>query len=542
MSDGLSQIDDTDIERIEGILTCSVDVIAAARQDLEECHAPADSQPLVDLAKRSLSSRPATQRNIASAERRARLRQLLRNPSPDGVTASSRHGIRTPRVDSTSADHIEERVWKTPSFEIPQRQHVRLRRKPTDAIFQQEENEELRQRDRQLIPQRRQRNEKTASPKSSQNGFSSMLMSWTQRMDYLTNVVIGVLATTLVIFLFVRAGQSDPHREVLPVVANTDPGGAQHAIAVASEASLYPAQGFNILPTESREPLPTLAKDVSDLLLLTDPLPTAPGITVLTYMGLPQALPAFPKDIAQLIMIASSPGPDGRDYLIRTLVFETSGETEMGKFAVAHAILNRKRSGRWGGKIADVVTSPWQFEPWMTRKNEIEALSRTDPRYQEAAKIADAVLTGHVPDPTAGATHFLNPVIVRERRGDSLPSWADSNGRPIGRHVFYCPECNGTKPKPAAVAEARKVQPDKATPAAAGSPVKPPRVGPTVVAEAPRDVGTAKAVPAVLRPVAEKPEATSKPKLTTQHQQADLPWLRPKQRRQRRNFVPHAFW
>ena len=513
MSDGLSQIEDADIERIERILTCSEDVIASARQDLGRRHVPADCQPLVDLPKGGLSSRPGTRRNITSAEKRARLRQLLRNPSADDVTA----------------------------FETPKRKRVWFRRQPADALFQIDENEELRWPDRQLNPQRRQRNEETAAARSSPIGFSSMLASWTQRMDYLTNVVIGVLATTLVISVFVRAGESHPYRDVSPAIANANMSGAQHAIAVASKASRYPAQGFDILPRESGEPLPTFARDIPSLLLLAEPLPTAPGITVLAYMGLPQALPAFPKDIAQLIMVASSPGPDGRDYLIRTLVFEASGETEMGKFAVAHAILNRKRSGRWGGKIADVVTSPWQFEPWMTRKHEIEALSRTDPRYLEAAAIADAVLAGHVPDPTAGATHFLNPVIVRERRGDSLPSWADSNGRPIGRHVFYCPECNGTKPKPAAVAEAQKVQPDKATPAAA-DPVKPPRVGPTVVAEAPRDVGAVKAVPAVLRPVAEKPEATAKPKLTTQHQQTDLPWLRPKQRRQRRNFVPHVFW
>lgn len=144
------------------------------------------------------------------------------------------------------------------------------------------------------------------------------------------------------------------------------------------------------------------------------------------------------------------PGPDGRDYLIRTLVFEASGETEIGKAAVAHVILNRKRSGRWGHKIEDVVRSPWQFEPWMTRRSEIEGLSRSDPRYVNAAEIADAVLAGHIPDPTAGATHFLNPVIVRKRRGGSLPSWADSDGQPIGRHVFYCPECGGSAPTQAA--------------------------------------------------------------------------------------------
>jgi spore germination cell wall hydrolase CwlJ-like protein len=128
---------------------------------------------------------------------------------------------------------------------------------------------------------------------------------------------------------------------------------------------------------------------------------------------------------------------EARDYLIRTIVFEGEGETEMGKAALVHVILNRQRTGRWGDKIKDVVLRPWQFEPWMTRRGEIEKLSPDDPRYQDAAKIVDSVLAGRIPDPTAGATHFLNPVIVRQRRGGSLPLWADGEGRPIGRHVFY---------------------------------------------------------------------------------------------------------
>ncbi|HSF48437.1 MAG TPA: cell wall hydrolase [Burkholderiales bacterium] len=133
---------------------------------------------------------------------------------------------------------------------------------------------------------------------------------------------------------------------------------------------------------------------------------------------------------------------EARDYLIRTIVFEASGETEIGKAAVAHVILNRRKDGRWGDRIRDVVTYPWQFEPWMTRRGEIEKLSPDDPRYLDVARIADEVLAGTVPDPTAGATHFLNPIIVRQRRGGSLPSWAEGEGQPIGRHVFYSPEHN----------------------------------------------------------------------------------------------------
>lgn len=129
-----------------------------------------------------------------------------------------------------------------------------------------------------------------------------------------------------------------------------------------------------------------------------------------------------------------------RDYLIRTIAFEASGETEMGKIAVAHVVLNRKKSGKWGDNIKAVVTSPHQFEPWMTRRKAMEALSPHDPRYKRAAKIADAVLSGQTADPTAGATHFLNPIIVQARRGGSLPPWARGEGRAIGRHTFYSPD------------------------------------------------------------------------------------------------------
>jgi N-acetylmuramoyl-L-alanine amidase len=141
--------------------------------------------------------------------------------------------------------------------------------------------------------------------------------------------------------------------------------------------------------------------------------------------------------ILELGQAVPNDDPEERDYLIRTIVFEAADEPEEGKAAVAYVVLNRKRSGRWGNHIKDVVTHPWQFEPWMTRRKEMEKLSPYNPRYQSAARIANAVLTGEMPDPTAGATHFLNPTVVRKRRGGSLPSWARGEGMPIGNHIFY---------------------------------------------------------------------------------------------------------
>jgi spore germination cell wall hydrolase CwlJ-like protein len=148
--------------------------------------------------------------------------------------------------------------------------------------------------------------------------------------------------------------------------------------------------------------------------------------------------------IPELRQAVANYDPEERDYLIKTIAFEAADEADEGKAAVAHVILNRKRSGRWGDNIKDVVTRPWQFEPWMTRRTEMEKLSPDDPRYEDAARIADAVLNGQTPDPTAGATHFLNPTVVQQRRGGSLPSWARGEGQPIGRHTFYYPNDDST--------------------------------------------------------------------------------------------------
>ena len=156
-----------------------------------------------------------------------------------------------------------------------------------------------------------------------------------------------------------------------------------------------------------------------------------------------QSLP----ELAHAIIAYPPHDPKARDYLIRTIAFEAGGESELGKAAVAHVVLNRVRSGKWGNSVEDVVTYPWQFEPWMTRRKELEKLHPFDLRFQKAADIADAVLAGELPDPTAGATHFLNPVVVRQRRGGSLPLWARRKGQPIGRHVFYALNGNDAGPE-----------------------------------------------------------------------------------------------
>ena len=152
------------------------------------------------------------------------------------------------------------------------------------------------------------------------------------------------------------------------------------------------------------------------------------------------ALPTDETGIAKLRFDPPTYTSEERDYLIRTIAFEAAGESDDGKAAVAHVILTRKRSGKWGDTIKEVVTHPGQFESWMTKRAEMESLDVEDYRYRSAARIADAVLAGQMSDPTTGATHFLNPTIVEQRRGGSLPSWASAGGLSIGRHTFYAPD------------------------------------------------------------------------------------------------------
>src|SRR5262245_16909434 len=76
--------------------------------------------------------------------------------------------------------------------------------------------------------------------------------------------------------------------------------------------------------------------------------------------------------ITELSPALPSYDPEDRDYLIRTIAFEAPEEPDEGKAAVAYVIINRNRSGNFGDNIKEVVTRPWQFEPWMTRRKEIE--------------------------------------------------------------------------------------------------------------------------------------------------------------------------
>jgi conjugal transfer mating pair stabilization protein TraG len=129
-----------------------------------------------------------------------------------------------------------------------------------------------------------------------------------------------------------------------------------------------------------------------------------------------------------------------RDLMIRTIIGEAANESPEGQAAVAHVIMNRTNSGKWGSTPSAVVLAPGQFEPWQTRTKELVGISPNSPQYQQTGKIVDSVASGNAQDFTGGATHFLNPTIVRSRTGGTLPDWAQGKSLNIGGHSFYAPD------------------------------------------------------------------------------------------------------
>jgi len=129
---------------------------------------------------------------------------------------------------------------------------------------------------------------------------------------------------------------------------------------------------------------------------------------------------------------------DPLDLMARTILGEAGNQSPEGQLAVGAVIRNRLQSGRWGDTVEDVLFAPKQFEPWETRKEELMGISTEDPKYKQAYQMSESLMNGTAEDPTGGATHFLNPEVVRQRSGKT-PSWygGEGNGwQRLGDHVF----------------------------------------------------------------------------------------------------------
>jgi len=134
--------------------------------------------------------------------------------------------------------------------------------------------------------------------------------------------------------------------------------------------------------------------------------------------------------------------PAHRDMLIRTVLGEAANQPPEGQAAVAAVVRNRMQAGRYGGTdVPSVVQAKGQFEPWGNPEARagMLAYSPQDPKYQQVGQIVDQVISGQMPDPTGGATHFFAPR-AQAALGRQPPAWAQGQGQQIGGHTFYAPE------------------------------------------------------------------------------------------------------
>ena len=133
------------------------------------------------------------------------------------------------------------------------------------------------------------------------------------------------------------------------------------------------------------------------------------------------------------------------DELLARLIWgEARGEFIEGKMAVANVVMNRVKSGKYGGKggVKGVALKPWQFSCFNASDPNLGLMlgpfgGRDAPFFHQCLTVAKIVLGELCSDNTRGATHYFNPDVVP---GGWPKSWDPKRMRflrKIGRHDFY---------------------------------------------------------------------------------------------------------
>jgi N-acetylmuramoyl-L-alanine amidase len=135
-------------------------------------------------------------------------------------------------------------------------------------------------------------------------------------------------------------------------------------------------------------------------------------------------------------LAASANAYDDREIgcLALTIYHEARGESERGKLAVGHVVVNRTRSVLFPASICDVVRqggqqrARCQFSWWCDGRSD---RPRDKTALRESLWLAQEIYYGCTSDPTAGALWYHSTAVK--------PSWSKSfkRGPRIDRHVFY---------------------------------------------------------------------------------------------------------
>ena len=155
------------------------------------------------------------------------------------------------------------------------------------------------------------------------------------------------------------------------------------------------------------------------------------------------AVAAIQTQLAALVPAAAARADidDSREIgcLALTIYHEARGESERGKLAVGHVVMNRTRSLRFPASVCAVVQQGGQqphrcqFSWWCDGRSD---RPKDEATLRESLRLAEAIYYGYARDPTGGALWYHATVVE--------PSWSKSfgPGKRIGHHVFYRGERN----------------------------------------------------------------------------------------------------
>ncbi len=167
-----------------------------------------------------------------------------------------------------------------------------------------------------------------------------------------------------------------------------------------------------------------------------------PTETANTIRSLQEKARATPADTVPI-------APGDREALIRTALAEAGNQGPDGLAGVIYTVLNRTRHPGWGGSVDSVINQKNQFEPVMKAGGDWRNLPPgSDQQRAAVGQIIDEIAAGKRPDPTGGATYFLNRKISADRGTDFGAGKDQFLSATIGDHTFYRPGVFGEKATP----------------------------------------------------------------------------------------------
>lgn len=194
-------------------------------------------------------------------------------------------------------------------------------------------------------------------------------------------------------------------------------------LALLSATSLIVASGlgFAIVNGSAAQSasLPVISYNEATLTPV-DPVQPAVAVVDPAQSMLASEQPAAPK--------ANSIDPAALECMAKIVHHEAGNQPREGQIAVAQTLMNRTRSGKFGGTVCEVANQPGQFFDTSSYRP-----SHDSDSWASAVDVARAVLSGEENDAVApGAMYFR----ASSQRANSFFRTRQRIGA-IGGHIFY---------------------------------------------------------------------------------------------------------